>query len=224
MPRKDEPIIRIWSSNAFAACWLGPKISSFASLHPELEIELHSSDVAPNLRHHEADVYVRYVPILENFVLEDKDLQFREIGRPESFPVAGGALSEGFKNIGSCGELLKASLLHERDDDDWRSWFQAYDVPVPERLPGARLGHAHVTLSWVERGAGLALSNAFLAAEGLSSGKLIVVRPAEAAVKPIALGAYIFAARRDRWNLPAIAKIRHWLEKTAADDQAKFSA
>ncbi len=81
-------------------------------------------------------------------------------------------------------------------------------VPVISLARGWR--HAQQAIEAARRGQGIALVNTFLVGDDLASGSL--VRLFQPGASPwVELGAYVFAARADRWQSRAIADFRRWL-------------
>lgn len=90
---------------------------------------------------------------------------------------------------------LTAPLLHEHEDYEWRRWFSAHGVEAPERLPGPRLWHAHLTLDAARRGQGIVLTNRFLLADDLARGDLVRL-PVVPEASDLSFGAYVLRVRR----------------------------
>jgi DNA-binding transcriptional LysR family regulator len=80
----------------------------------------------------------------------------------------------------------------------------------------ARLWQAHMTLAAAADGQGVAITNGFLAAEHLRSGRLVELGAGNPAFAPSAPGAYYFTARADMWDAQAISRFRAWLAEAVA--------
>jgi LysR family glycine cleavage system transcriptional activator len=204
--------LRIWCVPGFALHWLTGRLPHFQALHPEVELSLRPSERSPDFSSHEAEVDIRYVygddPV--DPALVTGMARRVELGRPEVFPVASPQLAEALGSSRTVAGLLGATLLHEEDDAYWRSWFAARQTPCPSHLGGPRLWHAQQAIEAARRGQGIALVNTFLVGDELASARL--VRLFESGTGPvITLGAYVFAARADRWQSRAIADFRRWL-------------
>jgi DNA-binding transcriptional LysR family regulator len=110
--------------------------------------------------------------------------------------------------------LLNAPLLHEENESQWYSWFGEHGVPTDHAsLSGPRLWHAHMTLQAARRGQGVALANPYLLGDDLSAGRLVRL-PADCE-QDVSLGSYVFVARADQWQTPAIVRFRLWLKDAA---------
>jgi DNA-binding transcriptional LysR family regulator len=128
------------------------------------------------------------------------------------------------KPIRTPADLLDAPLLHEESCAQWRAWFNVYGLPVESELPGPRLWHAHLTLDAARRGRGVALANRFLLGDDIESRRLVSMLTPECQQGEIALGAYAFAARADRWHTAAVSAFRRWLKSAASVDGTGVSA
>lgn len=209
--------LRIWCAHGFASEWLTARLQIFQIANPEFELELRPTDVSPDFVRYEADVDIRYVsgPQAVSSATISGGLRRFEISRPCVVAVASPACVASLQPITRPHDLLRAPLLHEEDHRQWQCWLSQHDVSVPQQLPGLRLWHAHLTVEAARRGQGIALANPFLLGDDLATGRLVDIFGGRA--KSIALGSYVFAARADRWQTPAIVRFRHWLKRATAD-------
>ncbi|MBK6491327.1 MAG: hypothetical protein IPF97_06355 [Sphingomonadales bacterium] len=138
-----------------------------------------------------------------------------EFARPEVFPVASPDLAATLPVIHHARDLFEIPLLHEDNDLEWQHWFAGQGLETPERLPGSRLWHAHLTLKAAQQGHGVALANSLLLRDDIEAGRLVEIKPAEGQFVPVRFGGYTFIAREDRWNSPAIVRFRRWLQSAA---------
>jgi DNA-binding transcriptional LysR family regulator len=208
--------LNIWCVPGFASQWLMSRLGTFRANHPDLDFEFHPTDVAPDFSRHEADADLRYV-ISANIGVTTPGVRSVEIARPPVFPVCSPALKARLDTIREPADLLKAPILHEDSHEEWRGWFAANGVDTGGKINGPRLWHAHLTLDAARRGEGVALANPFLLGDDIEAGRLVAVEVGRA----VTLGAYVFFARKDRWDTPAVVRFRRWLQGlTAADRQA----
>lgn len=208
--------LAIWSVPGFASQWLSRELVSFGEMHKDLEIELRPADVPPDFHHNEADFDVRFYGDAWDVPPADCLLQSVEIARPRILAVASPDFLASFGRIEQPGDLLKAPLLHEEHDEQWRAWFAANGLEHAERLRGDRLWHAHLALTSARLGAGIALASSFLLGDDLASGRLVEVASPPAGRPPIRLGGYVLVGRKDRWNRPIDSAFRRWLCAAAA--------
>jgi DNA-binding transcriptional LysR family regulator len=208
---RNQDRLNIWCVPGLASQWLMGRLGSFRSSNPDFDIEFHPTDIAPDFARHEADADLRYLVTSRNSQLAP-GVRAVEIARPLVFPVASPLLLNKLKgSISKPEDLLHAPLLHEDRDDEWRDWFTANNVDPGPRILGPRLWHAHLTLDAARRGEGIALANSFLLGDDIEAGRLT---PLDVGA-PVALGSYMFFARKDRWDSRAVVRFRRWLETLA---------
>ena len=209
---RGNHLLRIWCMPGLALHWLTARLPHFQALHPEVELSLRPSERSPDFAGHEAEVDIRYIygdaPI-DPSVVSGMARRVR-LASPEVFPVASPTLAASLQPLQTVKDLMTATLLHEEDDEYWRSWFAAHEISCPGHLAGPRLWHAQQAIEAARRSQGIALVNTFLVGDDLASGNL--VRLFQPGATPwVELGTYVFAARADRWQSRAIADFRRWL-------------
>lgn len=214
-----EARLNIWSVPGFAYLWLTPRLPGFGRREPGSIIDLRPSDSPPDLLRLEAHADLRW--------LTDDDLQRTApsrpmvrhvIVRPRVFPVARpGAEWLPSAPLAAAAQLKQLPLLHEAEDSDWRLWFMAQGEAADLPSPAARLWQAHVTLSAACEGQGVALSNAFLAADHLRSGRLVEIGANQPGFRPVGVGAYCLMARDDIGQSLQLSRFRAWLRETVDD-------
>lgn len=211
--RNDDRRLRVWSVPGIASQWLSGRLGGFSALHPDVDLEVQSTDNIPRFASHEADAHISYAIDGEAPAALDEDTRSVEILRPRIIAVAAPEFLRQSARFETPSALLDAPLLHESDTGQWRRWFRAHDVEVGDTLGGAKLWHAHMTVAAARRGQGIALTNKLLVTDDLEQGALIEIGD----FAPVFLGGYVFTARRTRWQEPVIQGFRRWLEKTMAE-------
>jgi LysR family glycine cleavage system transcriptional activator len=210
--------LKIWCVPGFAAQWLAPRLDRFQSAHGGLQVELRPTDDSPDFSRYEADIDIRHVnghkPI--STICEGGGVRQFEIARPPVFPVASPECAATLGPITDAAQLLRAPLLHEESYLHWRTWFAAQGVRVEHELSGTCLWHAHLTVDAARRGRGVALVNPFLLGDDLARGHLVPVLEGHLGEGQITLGAYMFAARVDRWQAAPVVAFRHWLRQNTS--------
>jgi DNA-binding transcriptional LysR family regulator len=218
--RNSSRRLSIWCIPGFASQWLASRLSEFHARHREFELELRPTDSSPDFTRYEADVDIRYIPGDEpiSAINISGGIRRFEIARPPVIAVASPGCAALLPPLRGPADLLRAPLLHEESSQQWRDWFTAYDVPVDGPLPGPRLWHAHLTVEAARRGQGVALANPFLLGDDFATGRLVRLLGDDMG-RQVALGAYAFAARADRWQSAAVTGFRRWLKAGTSGDQ-----
>lgn len=214
--------LNIWCVPGLASQWLTSRLSAFQTANPGLDLELHPTDGSPDFNRYEADVDIRYVagndPISANTTCGG--VRRFEIARPPVLAVASPQCIARMPPIRTARDLLRAPLLHEESYRQWQAWFALHDVEDTAALQGPRLWHAHLTIEAARRGQGVALANPFLLSDDLATGRLVPVLGCT--THDDTLGAYVFAARADRWQSAAVVRFRRWLKQTINSERASW--
>lgn len=217
---RGNQLLRIWCMPGLALHWLTARLPHFQALHPEVELSLRPSERSPDFASHEAEVDIRYLygeAHIDPSVVSGMARRLR-LACPEVFPVASPTFAASLRPLEAVRDLMKAPLIHEEDDQYWRSWFAVHEVACPGHLTGPRLWHAQQAIEAARRSQGIALVNTFLVGDDLASGSLVRLFP-PGATPWVELGAYVFAARADRWQSRAIADFRRWLRAEMVQTQ-----
>ncbi len=218
--------ILVWCVPGFAAQWVTDRLAHFEQLWPQYNLELRPTDVHANLIAHEADVDIR-------FYLDDwppnpggRGLRHVELVRPPIMIVASPSVAASLADK-ALEDLLDQTLLHEENDYQWRAWFTQNGLtrPLPDRLPGPLLWHAHLAISAARNNRGLALASTFLVDVDLKSGALVEVKIP--GTRAVVMGGYAFVTRDDRWTIEIILHFRRFLQlevaNFAAADRVSFA-
>lgn len=213
--------LSIWCVPGFASEWLMPRLGQFEHLNTDIDLELHPTCATPDFGRYEADIQIdfRYGVRQPDGVAHG--VRRFEIDSPPWIPVASPARVAVLGEVRSPADLLRAPLLHEENDSDWRTWFKEHGVAADAPLAGPRLWQAHLTLDAARCGQGVALTNRFLLGDDREQNRLVVLALQANRRRPVVLGSYVFAARADRWQTRAIARFRNWLRVSTAEFCAK---
>ena len=212
--------LTIWCSPGFALHWLTKRLHSFGSRLNRPIIDLRSTDEEPAFDRTDADGDIRYCPD-DTSLAGARGGRLLELARPPFFPVASPQFLAGLgRSIEDAADLLDLPMIEERNDAEWKAWFAGQDVDASAlRSPVARYGQAHLTIAAARAGQGIALSNHYLAAEDLSSGRLQMLQASRRPFNAVPLGAYVFRSSQARWQDPALIRFRNWLKAEIAADR-----
>ncbi len=211
MKRSDNHRLHIWCMPGFAFYWLIARLGEFESSYPGLEIELRPSNTSPDFSAHEADVDIRFVAAYGKPFQLQPGLRSIEITRTPIVAVASPEYLAAHPEIRTPRDLLSHQLLHEEDFESWTQWLAAHGVHHDTALTGPRLWQVHLTLDAARHGRGIALTNHMVAAEDLSSGRLVEIGRGNPSFSAETMGIYLFIARADRWEAPSLRSYRRWL-------------
>jgi LysR family glycine cleavage system transcriptional activator len=203
--RKDnDHVLTISTLASLAAKWLLPRLSSFQTAHPGIDVRITTSSALVDFKSGDVDAAIRYGrghwPGVRADWLTADDL----------FPVCSPALLQGSKPLKSPQDLAHHTLLHSSGgyDDDWRLWLTAAGLPTDiSRLPGQTFDLILVTVQAAIDGFGVAMGRTSYVEADIAAGRLVV--PFKIAL-PADAGFYLVspAARADP---PKLAAFRQWL-------------
>ncbi|HEY1491557.1 MAG TPA: LysR family transcriptional regulator [Steroidobacteraceae bacterium] len=158
--------LRVTSEPAFAARWLLERLGRFSIAHPQIELELETSDELRVLGK-EADVAIRYVAS----AARRPRGRYLTLLRMQGVPVTAGVRPRP-RHWNQDAAVLGHRLLHDDDGTAWRSWFTAAGLAGFEEARHLHFTDYSLTLAACERGQGVALGSAVFIAAELKSGRL----------------------------------------------------
>lgn len=154
----------------FAEKWLIPRLESFRSAYPEIDLRIHATDKFVDFHRDSIDIAIRYgtghypgltvIPLMEE----------------TAFPVCAPSVAEGLKTP---GDLASVTLLHAewRMDRDaaanWRVWLKAAHLSEIDPGRGLRFNNEAMTVQAAIDGLGVALSPSTLVSGDIASGRLV---------------------------------------------------
>lgn len=209
--------LSIWCAPGFASEWMMARLGVFQAEHPDIDLELHPTGSMPDFGRYEADADIHFHYGASESAGIAQGVRRFEIASPPWLAVASPARAAILGATNEPADLLRAPLLHEENDRDWRTWFSCHGVKVSSPLPGPRLWQAQLTLDAARRGQGVALSTPLLLGNDLAEGRLVVLAGEAHATTPVVLGSYMFSARADRWHSSTISRFRRWLKNAIGD-------
>lgn len=155
------------SASSFSARWITPRIGRFIERHPEIDLELLSTNALTDFTREDVDVGIRFgagpYPDLHAEPLLD------EVWFPVCAPTFnGGALPQ------TPAELAASPRLLRSDEHMWRPWFEATGLPgMAEPRRGVLYEDSSSLLQAAVDGQGIALMRRSIATHELANGRLV---------------------------------------------------
>ena len=163
--RSNPRQLRLSTLPSFAARWLLPRIARFFKAHPDIDLEIRSSNAIVDFRRDDVDIAIRHGlgqwpgTIAEHLL---DDLQF---------PVCSPRLANG-KLPKRPADLAKFTLLRG-EGEQWKPWFEAAGLDWPEPTRGPMYSDSsHMLQAAIER-QGIAIARSSLLADDLKNGVLV---------------------------------------------------
>ena len=202
--QKGRVRLKVSATYSFALKWLLPRLPGLSRQHPEILIQLETTDQAIHFSSAEADVAIRFGS--GNYPSLYSEFLFRE----QIFPVASPELLSRFGAPHEPAELLRYPLL-TRDGADlvpkWEQWLQQVGVGVSALKENIRFADTNMTIEAALLGQGIALARSGHVETEISDGSLVrlfnVPFPS-----PVA---YYFVCPKGIESRPHIISFRHWL-------------
>jgi LysR family glycine cleavage system transcriptional activator len=162
------------SSPSFSARWITPRIGSFMDRHPEVDVDLLSTNALADFSRDDVDVAIRYGR--GNYPDLHVELLLDEVAFPVCSPTFnGGQLPK------TPADLLHVPLLRS-DTDLWRPWFEAAGLPdATEPRRGVLFDDSSNLLLAAGDGQGVALARSSIVMQELVAGRLVRLFDVEAA-------------------------------------------
>ncbi len=166
----DHRGLTITAGPAFTAKWLAPRLFTFASMHPDIELRFSATLRLVDFDLDDVDVAIRF-----GLGGTDGDVFGTPIIAEWVTPMMAPSLANRVRDP---SDLRNATLLHQDDIAflrpplNWQAWFNLTGLgAAPET--GPRFSQADHALDAAEAGAGVVLGRASLAERALREGRLV---------------------------------------------------
>jgi LysR family glycine cleavage system transcriptional activator len=218
---------------AFATRWLLPRLATFTTVHPDIELRVSTGlglidtqrlepssgldeMVEPEIA---ADVSIRFGRG------EYPGLKSEKLFEAAITPVCGPRLLNKQETPLQPTDLRRFTLLHhdtayfDGDTTDWAVWLKAAGVDGIDANRGPRFSHAGLALDAAEDGLGFALGITALTAADFLSGRLV----APFALRLASNYSYHLVCSKSLNDHPDLQTFRAWLVAEAEQDQRLLS-
>lgn len=193
--------LRLSVEPAFAARWLVPRLGSFSAAHPEVELELETTDELRVLGR-DADLAIRYLSAGSRKLRMRSRLLFRTDGVPVIASVRPRPTQWRRDDA-----VLGHRLLHDDDGSAWRNWFAAAGLGGMERAKHLYFTDYSLAIAAALQGQGIALGATAFIDQELKTGGL-----AQIGRTRVAFGEYVLLEAGARATIAIRAAFVRWLE------------
>ena len=194
--------LRLSVEPAFAARWLVPRLHSFTLAHPEIELQLETSD---DFRALGADM-----DIAIRFLSKESRRRIpagRRLFSIEGVPVAAPTSSQRTLRSRDDTEVLGRLLLHDDDGRAWRTWFAIAELDGFDLARHQYFSDYSLLLEAAQAGAGVALGATAFVQRELASGRLVQLGRTR-----VVFGTYWLLETRDRATRRLRNSFVRWLQ------------
>jgi len=192
--------LRISVEPAFAARWLVPRFGRFTAAHPDIEVDMESSEELRTLGR-DADIAIRFL----DSATRKPGGSARKLFAVSGFPVIAAAKNTAGSRRRSDQDVLGFRLLHDDDGTIWRRWFAASGLNGFDEAKHLYFNDYSLTLTATLRGQGVALSAPIYVRSQLRSGRLKRIGRT-----PVTFGDYWLLQSTDRASAKARAAFLQW--------------
>ncbi|MDH3690315.1 MAG: transcriptional regulator GcvA [Gammaproteobacteria bacterium] len=212
---EDSGALRVSLLQSFAVKWLVPRLGSFNTDHPGIDVWISTSEELVDLEAGEADLAIRLghgnypglqvTPMLTEYV----------------FPVCSPNFLERFGEPAEPADLLGYPLLYRHSQDicpRWRDWFRDAGVEVKSLPKGSRFPETSMAIQAAMDGQGIALARSAHVGHDLAAQRLVKLFNV---YSRSSVAYYIVCPQRTE-HRARIDAFRQWLLEQAAVAQVEY--
>jgi LysR family transcriptional regulator, glycine cleavage system transcriptional activator len=190
---------------AFASRWLVPRLGRFAAAHPDIELDLETSDDL-RLLGRDADIAIRYVAATSRRQRRGG----RRLFAIDAAPVIAG---DGPRpaELQRDAAVLGHRLLHDDDGRAWRSWFAAAELDGFDSARHQYFSDYSLAIAAALQGQGSALGAAAFIQPELRGGRLVQLGRTR-----VSFGSYWLLESRERSTAALRAAFSRWIDAEIA--------
>lgn len=199
----------ITTPQSFAVNWLIPRLPSFRSHHPEIEIDIDVSE----------DITGRYADNFDVGIFLSRrawpDRHAEQLAPITVFPVCSPAMAA---RLSEPSQLSHQTLLHVRQlPNAWDEWLERAGhrevAQAPERQKDMRFNDVQLALEAAQRDIGVAIGADIVVSEHLAQGLLV----APFTERVTSAFSYQLVCARSRLRDPEVASFRNWIKDNIQD-------
>lgn len=206
--RKGSGTLSIGVLPTFGTRWLIPRLEGFQREHPEILLNIVSSDGELNFAEQKIDVAIRFG------TGSWPEATAEPLMSEEIVVACSPALAAEFQGqTGTLEWLAKQRLLqHSTRPDSWAHWFRSVGFDGDSIHWGPKFEHFFMLTRAAQEGIGVALAPRFLIEEELARGVLVVPLPFRVAGP----GAYYLVTPKAKQDMARVKLFRAWVLAEAA--------
>ncbi len=208
----DGPLT-ITSAPSFVSKWLIPRLASFKTQYPHIDVRIDTSDRLVDFTHEDIDVGIRFgngeYPELETLFLFSFDL----------IPVCSPALLKQGGGLQEVSDLKNFTLLHSNYDEvdpgwpDWAMWLKVVGADDVDPGHGIYFNQSDLLFQAAMDGQGVALLANVMAEPEIAAGNL--VQPFSVRL-PVKLN-YHLVTSPQKARVEKVIALREWIIAESAD-------
>ena len=198
--RNGRQTLRVLLPPFFASELFIPRLTSFCEAHPEIDMQIDTSDPRPSMHPANADVSI---------LLSDQAPQGLKVSRLFSLSLTAVCAKEHAPTVARLGsEVFRqmALIVHKTRPFAWTSWAEEVGLERPEPKNVIELDTMFSVVRAAERGIGVALVPSLLCESWFQSGALVRIFSVELATHDT----YFLVSRPKDADKPGVKAITSW--------------
>ncbi|MEB3899054.1 transcriptional regulator GcvA [Pseudomonas juntendi] len=194
-------LLTVSATPFFASAWLVPRLASFREAHPDIDLQIVTSNALVDFSRSDADVAIRHGAGRYPGLRSDR------IVTVEMIAVAAPSLVKKLGAPARPSDLARWPQVHDAERKGWSLWFEAHNISERIAARGPSFDDSGLLLKAVLAGQGAGLLPAALVEDELTNGRLIQLLPAT----NIEEFAYYLVCPDNKQQIPKIAAFRDWI-------------
>jgi LysR family transcriptional regulator, glycine cleavage system transcriptional activator len=190
---------------SLSARWLMPRVQSFSSLFPEVDLQVMTTTRLVDFGREDVDLGIRFG------TGRYPGLHVVPLFRPKEILVCSPALLKRGPALKTFADLKGHTLLHDDSHRSWIRWLEAAGVKGVNPRRGIICGDRNSMLQAALEGQGVAIASEVFAEKDLAAGRLVKLFDKEVTAE---FAIYAVCLLR-RLNDPVVAGALAWLEREA---------
>ena len=199
--------VRISVQPFFASEFFVPRLSEFSAQHPEIDIQVGTSDESSEKHPADADLSIRLFRSPPSNLLSYRLFPLRMV--PAGSPEFKKAMTVKKKTISSEFPMI----VHEPRPKAWAEWAASAGITLPKNNKIIRLDSMIAVVRAAQRGIGAALVPIPIGELWFKEGSIVRLFKDEY----VADVSYFLACNEERATDPSVAALRDWILKNFAD-------
>ncbi|SDZ38043.1 transcriptional regulator, LysR family [Variovorax sp. YR266] len=197
----ETGLLTVSATPFFASAWLVPRLKSFQDAHPDIDLQVLTSNALADFSRDGVDVAIRHG------MGQYPGLASQRVLTVEMVPVAAPALIVEYGKPKKPADLLRWPRVNDADRKGWRLWFEAQGIEDAGPARGPSFDDASLLLQAVLAGQGAALLPAAMMAPEIAQGRLVQLSK----VTWLEDFAYYLVCPEGSRDRPKVAAFRDWL-------------
>jgi len=203
----DSGVLTVSVTPFFAAAWLVPRLTTFQEAHPDIDLQIVTSNTPVDFSRDGVDLAVRHG--LGRY----PGLHSERVLVVEIVPVAAPALVARRGMPIAAAELARWPQVHDAERKGWHHWFQSLGIDEIGPPRGPAFDDSSLLLKAVLAGQGAGLLPAAMVALDVAEGRLVKLADA-AWLEDVA---YYLVYPEAHARRPKVAAFRRWILDAAND-------